>query len=136
MIKRFMKRKADDPGNSASLNDLSFILIIFFIAIAGFNVNKGFLLDLPDKSRPRVVRGEDLMKCRVESDGSLSLDGKKTSLGELKGSIAEKKAKYPNMTFLLTISSDAVWQDVVNVIHEIRLLDVENFSFRIEDAAR
>lgn len=135
MIKRFMKRRADDPGNSASLNDLSFILIIFFIAIAGFNVNKGFLLDLPDKSRPRVVRGEDLMKCRVESDGSLTVDGKSATLGELKGSITEKKATYPNMTFLLTISPDAAWQDVVNVIHEIRLLDVDNFSFKMEGSA-
>jgi biopolymer transport protein ExbD len=132
MIKRFMKRKADDPGNSASLNDLSFILIIFFIAIAGFNVNKGFLLDLPDNSRPRVVRGEDLMKCRVESDGELVLDGKPSSLDALKTAITEKKAKYPNMTFLLLVSPDAIWQDVVNIIHEIRTLDVENFSFRME----
>jgi biopolymer transport protein ExbD len=136
MIKRFMKRKADDPGNSASLNDLSFILIIFFIAIAGFNVNKGFLLDLPDASRPRVVQSDDLMKCRVESDGSLTLDGAPATIDALKASVAEKRGKNPNMTFLLTISPDAAWQSVVNVIHEIRLLDVDNFSFRMEGGSQ
>lgn len=126
-----MKRNPGDPGDSASLNDLSFLLIIFFITIAGFTVNKGFLLDLPDASRPRVVNTDDLMKCSIDENGAITLDGKPVLSGELESAILAKKSEYPNMTFFLTISPDAVWQDVVDVIHEVRRLDVENFSFKM-----
>ena len=51
MIKRFVRHNVEDAGSSGSLNDLSFLLIIFFIVIAGFNVNKGFLLNLPSKEK-------------------------------------------------------------------------------------
>ena len=132
MIKRFMKRAPDDSSSSGALNDLSFLLIIFFIVIAGFNVNKGFLLNLPVKDKPRIVKTDDLMKCRLQADGSILIDNKSLSLDELRTTISEKKAKWPNMTFLLLIDPDTEYQSVVNIIYEIKQQKIENFSFRME----
>ena len=56
MIKRPPRRNIEDSSSSGALNDLSFLLIIFFIVIAGFNVNKGFLLNLPSKEKPTSTR--------------------------------------------------------------------------------
>lgn len=125
------RRDPGDPGESGTLNDLSFLLIVFFIVIAGFNVNKGFLVNLPDSSRPRVVQTEDLMRCALSSSGELTLDGTPVSESELRSAIISKKAKWPNMTLLLSIDETAPWQSVVGVIHEVRSLRVENFSFRM-----
>ncbi len=132
MIKRFLKRKPDDPGDSGALNDLSFLLIIFFIAIAGFNVNKGFLIDLPARDKPRVVRTDDLMKCGIDRAGGLSIDGRSASIPEMAAAIRNKQATHPNMTFLLVIDPETRYQSVVDVIHEVRRLEVENFSFRMD----
>ncbi len=134
MIKRFMKHTPDDSSSSGALNDLSFLLIIFFIVIAGFNVNKGFLLNLPVKDKPRIVKTDDLMKCKLTSDGSILLDGKRVTIDGLRTSISEKKAEWPNMTFLLLIDSETEYQHVVDIIYEIKQLKVENFSFRMEDS--
>jgi len=132
-MKPFSKRRAPgDPGESGALNDLSFLLIVFFIVIAGFNVNKGFLINLPDASRPRLVHDEDLVRCGLTAAGDISLEGKTVTVEDLRNEILAKKAKYPNMTFLLVVDPDAPWQSVVNVIHEIRRLNVENFSFRMD----
>ena len=131
MIKRFIRHKVDDAGSSGSLNDLSFLLIIFFIVIAGFNVNKGFLLNLPSKEKPVVVNVNDIIKCSVSSDGSISLDGKRVEVSELKDIISGKLKNWPNMTFLLTIDGEAPYQSVVNLIGEVKSLKVENFSFRM-----
>ena len=38
------------------------------------------------------------------------------------------------MTFLLTINPETPYQRVVDVISTIRQLEVENFSFRMEDS--
>lgn len=129
-----MKRKPDDPGDSASLNDLSFILIIFFIAIAGFNVNKGFLMTLPNRERPRVVQTEDLLKCSIDAAGIYSVDGKSMGKDGLEEAIREKRQNHPNMTFLLLIDPETPYQAVVDVIQAVRAQKVENFSFRMEAA--
>ena len=134
MIKRFMKHAPDDSSSSGALNDLSFLLIIFFIVIAGFNVNKGFLLNLSVKDKPRIVKTDDLMKCRLTADGNILVDNRQLTLEELRTSIQEKKAEWPNMTFLLLIDSETEYQKVVDIIYEIKQQKVENFSFRMEDS--
>ncbi|HPO03343.1 MAG: biopolymer transporter ExbD [Spirochaetales bacterium] len=136
MIRLPERRKIDDPGSSGALNDLSFILIIFFIVIAGFNINKGFLLTLPDAERPRIVQTDDLVKCRIDAAGTVSIDGNALSVEKLENLLVEKKAKWPNMTFLLIIDEDCAWEHVVRVIHEVRKLRIENFSFKMDGERR
>ncbi len=135
MIRRFLKRKPRDPSDSGALNDLSFILIIFFIVIAGFNVNKGFLLNLPSRDRPRIVQSQELMRVSIDSAGILSAAGEVISLEELSSRIETKIAESPSMTFLLTIDPETPYQQVIDVIGEIRSLRVENFSFRMAGGA-
>ena len=118
-------------GHSDALNDLSFLLIIFFIVIAGFNVNKGFLLNLPSKDKPIVVNTNDILKCELDEGGALFLDGKETKIEELSQKISEKIKSQPNMTFLLTIAPETHYQKVIDVVSTIRTLNVENFSFRM-----
>ena len=48
--------------------------------------------------------------------------------------VAEKKAEWPNMTFLLLIDGDTEYQHVVDIIYEIKQQKIENFSFRMEDS--
>ncbi|MBR0154841.1 MAG: biopolymer transporter ExbD [Treponema sp.] len=132
MIKRFIRHNVEDAGSSGSLNDLSFLLIIFFIVIAGFNVNKGFLLNLPSKDKPIIVNTEDIMKCSLTKEGQLFVDDSEVKIEDLSGMIVEKLRTWPNMTFLLVINPDTQYQKVVDVIFTIRKLKVENFSFRME----
>lgn len=132
MIKRFIRHNVEDAGSSGSLNDLSFLLIIFFIVIAGFNVNKGFLLNLPSKDKPIIVNTEDIMKCCLTKEGQLFVDDSEVKIEDLSGMIVEKLRTWPNMTFLLVINPDTQYQKVVDVISTIRKLKVENFSFRME----
>ena len=136
MIKRFMKHTPDDSSSSGALNDLSFLLIIFFIVIAGFNVNKGFLLNLPVKDKPRIVKTDDLMKCRLTASGLIYVDDKCLTIDELRTAVAEKKAEWPNMTFLLLIDAETEYQHVVDIIYEIKQQKIENFSFKMEDAGQ
>lgn len=132
MIKRPPRRNVEDSSSSGALNDLSFLLIIFFIVIAGFNINKGFLLNLPSKDKPIVVNTNDILKCDLDARGGLFLDGKEIKMEALSQKIDAKLKKQPNMTFLLTIDPETPYQNVIDVISAIRKLKVENFSFRMK----
>ncbi len=131
-----IKRKnalPDDPGGTGSMQDLSFLLIIFFIVIASFAINKGFILNLPDKNTPKIVLSQDLIRCTLTANGEFFMDGTQISYEELEDVLSEKKSKYPNMTFLLEVDPHTEYQSFVNVIDKIRRLGIENFSFRMNN---
>ena len=132
MIRRQPRRNVEDSSSSGALNDLSFLLIIFFIVIAGFNVNKGFLLNLPSKDKPIVVNTNDILKCELDESGALFIDGQEIKIEALSEKISAKLKKQPNMTFLLTINPETHYQKVIDVVSTIRKLKVENFSFRMK----
>lgn len=133
---RRKKGMPDDPGGSGSMNDLSFLLIIFFIVIASFTINKGFVLNLPDRDTPRVVQTQDLVRCLLMSDGTLVFDNQNISFNQLEEELNQKKLHSPNMTFLLEIEPETKYQTFVDVIDKIRKLDIENFSFKMKEAGK
>jgi biopolymer transport protein ExbD len=135
LLSRFFRRKPDDPSNSGALNDLSFLLIVYFIVIAGFNINKGFLLNLPDKEKPRIVQKEEILRVNLAADGSLNRNGAPVTLEALEKDVKSQLAEYPNTTLVLMIHPDTPYQKVVDVIHSVRVLHVENFSFIMEEPA-
>lgn len=127
------RRKSPGIEDSGALSDLAFLLIIFFIVIAVFNVNKGFVLSLPKKDSTKVVNVKDIIKVTLHSDGTLSSRGVELTRDELKSDVEALLTSQPNLTFLLKIEPDTVYQDVVEIIELVRILEVSNFSFSMED---
>lgn len=133
MLKLKQRRTPEDPGDSGSLNDLSFLLIVFFLVIAGFNINKGFLMDIPDTNKPRVVQSEDLVKCELTKNGHIILEDKQLNQDDFLKQIQIKQKSYPNMTLFLIIDPDTPYQMVIDTIQTVRYLNVDNFSFKMKD---
>lgn len=116
-------------ADSGALSDLAFLLIIFFIVIAVFNVNKGFLLGLPQKKSTKIVNVEDIIKVTLYEDGKLFYKDTEITLADMSDMVKEKIEARPNMTFLLKIAPETKYQDVVSAVDTILQLDVDNFSF-------
>lgn len=126
------RKKRIDVAESGVLSDIAFLLIIFFIVIAVFNVNTGFILGLPRKNSSKIVNVEDIVKARLEQDGSLLYENRRITLDFLENTVVERLKLRPNMTFLLTIHPDTPYQYVVDIVNLVRKDQVENFSFRME----
>ena len=125
------RKKRIDIAESGALSDLAFLLIIFFIVIAVFNVNTGFLLGLPRKNSTKILNVEDIVKISLKNDGVLEHGGAPVTLSDLEKIVTERLTLRPNMTLLLTISPDVPYQYVVEVVDFVRKKEVENFSFRM-----
>ena len=90
------------------------------------------MLNLPSKEKPIVVNTNDILKCELDQNGALFLDGQEIKLEALSKKISDKLKAQPNMTFLLTINPETHYQNVIDVVAAIRKLKVENFSFRMK----
>ncbi len=128
MLKR-KKRFNINVEDTGSLNDIAFLLIIFFIVIATFNTNKGFILGLPQKNSSKIVNVEEIIKIVLTKDNKLLYKDESISLSDAEKIVSEKLKIRPNMTFLLKIEPEAKYQDVVNIVDVMRKLNIDNFSF-------
>ncbi len=127
------KKKRIDIADSGALSDLAFLLIIFFIVIAVFNVNKGFMLGLPKKNSTKVVNINDIVKVHLENNGELTVKGETIEISRLESDIEVLLQKSPNLTFMLKIEPEVPYQHVVRIIEIVRKLSVDNFSFSMVD---
>lgn len=126
------KRKTRiDIADSGALSDIAFLLIIFFIVIAVFSVNTGFLLGLPRKNSTKILNVDDIVKVSLMEDGGLVHEGTPITLADLEEIVSARLTLRPNMTLLLTISPEVPYQHVVEVVDFVRKKEVENFSFRL-----
>jgi biopolymer transport protein ExbD len=129
-IKR-KSRKGFSFAESGTLSDLAFLLIIFFMVIAVFNINEGFILGLPQKDSVKIVNVGDIIRVTLDRDNQLFYKDNRYSLTEIENLTKECLDVRPNLTFLLKVHPEARYQDVVNVVNTIRKLDVDNFSFSL-----
>lgn len=134
-LKRKSKRHLD-IASSGTLSDLAFLLIIFFIVVAVFNINKGFILLLPKKDSVKIINVKDIIKVTLKENGSLLYDDRAIMLPELEKIVKENLSLFPNMTFLLSIHPEVPYQSVVHIVDMVRKLQVENFSFSMTEETK
>jgi biopolymer transport protein ExbD len=130
---RIRRGKWKSMENSSATSDLAFLLIIYFIVIAGFNVNRGFLMDLPKKDSVRTVKSSELLRFSIDSGGVLFFQGKTISRNGAEAEIRSVVAVRPNTALILTVAGGAPWQSVVSFVDLARKLAVESFSFSLEN---
>ncbi|MDR2509131.1 MAG: biopolymer transporter ExbD [Spirochaetaceae bacterium] len=128
------KRKLFEP--SSVLSDLAFLLIIYFIVISGFNINKGFLMNLPAKDSTRLLLKEDIMRYELSGSGKVSYNGREITLDDAGRDISALIQNHPNLAVLLTISPEAPWQSVVSFVELAEKLSVNSFSFKIAEGGQ
>ncbi len=123
------RRRGIDAADSGALSDLAFLLIIFFIVIAVFNINSGFLLGIPAQDSQRLVETADLARVTITADGGYRLDDIVVTEEELTTSVTGQRLGRPNMTLMVRVHPEAPYGAVVRTIQLVREADVDNFSF-------
>jgi biopolymer transport protein ExbD len=77
LLKRRTKRTADIP--TASMADIAFLLLIFFLVTTTINVDSGIYMQLPPKLDPNVeppeIQDRNLLTILVNSNGDVLVEG-------------------------------------------------------------
>jgi biopolymer transport protein ExbD len=126
------RRKRDGFNDSSASSDIAFLLIIYFIVIAGFNVNKGFLMNLPARDSTRLVLRDDLLRFELDPAGRVLQGGEIIPFSAAESAMRSGIALHPNMAVMLSISPDTPWQAVVSFVEAAQKLSIEAFSFSLK----
>ena len=129
-IKRLRKIARSE---SSAASDVAFLLIIYFLVITAFNVNQGFLMNLPAKDSTRLILRDELMRFEMDSSGAIFYHEEEMSLSEAEREISVAIAGYPNLAVVLSIDGEAPWQQVVFFVELAQRLNVDSFSFNMRE---
>ncbi|MDR1908442.1 MAG: biopolymer transporter ExbD [Spirochaetaceae bacterium] len=129
------RKKRGGFSDSSAASDMAFLLIIYFIVIAGFNINKGFLMNLPARDSSRLIQRDDLLRFELDDAGQITSGGNIISRAEAEGAISAGISANPNLAVMLSVSPEAPWQEVVSFVETAQKLSVEAFSFSMREGA-
>lgn len=127
------KQKRAGASENSALSDLAFLLIIYFIVIAGFNVNKGFLMNLPVKDSVRLIPKDDLLRFEMNNTGKLFLNEEEITFNDAASRIQSAITYQPNLAVLLLVDGGTSWQTVVSFVELAQSLEVDSFSFKLKE---
>ncbi|MDR1108086.1 MAG: biopolymer transporter ExbD [Spirochaetaceae bacterium] len=130
---RIRRRKREPYENSSALSDLAFLLIIYFIVIAGFNSNRGFLMNLPAPDSTRLLRQEDLLRYELDGSGRLWFHGEVRESAAVEQEIRSARNANPNLAVVLTVDGQTPWQRVVSFVELAQKVPVDAFSFTLKE---
>ncbi|MDR0512705.1 MAG: biopolymer transporter ExbD [Treponema sp.] len=128
---KFTRKRKGFLRETAAASDLAFLLIIYFLVIAGFNVNVGFLVDLPREQEVYILSYDDLMRFDMDNSGNIFLRGDVLSIGAADQIIRAALIENANLAILLFIEPQAPWQEVVLFVELAQSAAVVNFSFNV-----
>ena len=122
---------------TASLADISFLLLIFFLSTTMFAVEHGIPLVLPGAGSATVkVKRSSVVVVRANADGTIEVDKEPVSLGRLRTIVEAKLAENSDLVVVLETHPDSEYGLMVDILDELRLADARRISLKSTEGAK
>ncbi|MDF1553586.1 MAG: biopolymer transporter ExbD [Deferrisomatales bacterium] len=108
----------DEAVPMASMADIAFLLIIFFMVTSVFDVDRGLLIELPETQvRESVDRKE--MVLSIAADGTVNADGKPIGLAGIGPYVKAGRRVNPNRAVVVRSDRRVPYGAVTDVMDEL-----------------
>ncbi len=135
-IGRKRKSKAEIP--TASMSDIAFLLIIFFMATTKFDVKEGIRIVLPQASESSdqkvqtiSLTEKEMTRLQITTDGMLVVnkdEPRHYESGELDLLIQDKLQVNQDMIFKVITDREARYNDMIRVVDRLKAARIEKIS--------
>ena len=128
------KRKRKDKGGipQASLSDISFCLLVFFLATTTFDIKKGLSLMLPPPSKEGdkkvKLKDENIAKVFIDEQGRIAINEQEVPKNSLKGKIRKMVLDNPKLVISLKTHRQSDYKNMVEVLDILRDAGAEKIS--------
>lgn len=122
-------RRRDVPAEipTASMADVAFLLIIFFLVTSVFSVTRGIQFSLPRHDEAAFSASpEAAVLIKINANGSLLVDDRPMTLDQIADYLAPRLQRNPGKSVIVQTAMDAPYGSMVDVFDEIRQVGVAN----------
>lgn len=119
----FRKRKIEEPEiPTASMADIAFLLIIFFMLTTIFSRARGLKMVLPEKSTEMVkIKTENTIRISINPEGKVFVDDAitETPISEIKNIVRKRIKENPKIIVLIKTNVYAPYEKMIEVYDEV-----------------
>lgn len=129
-----IKKKARPIGDlsQASLSDIAFLLLVFFIATTIFPTEKGITLVLPGStSVKKQIPRKNVMVITTDAGGNVFIDDVATSVGAVRQTVIDRIAENENLVISIETHPDAPYGRMVDVLDEVKMANADRISVKL-----
>lgn len=131
------KERVSDEIPTASLADIAFLLLIFFLTTTVFNEEKGLPIVLPEQQEEAEVSPNNLIFFLVQADGTVvvrrgeSEQEQTVSYQQVEGILRQELAANDKLIAAIKTSPDASYRHMVNVLDEVKQANAQRVSLQM-----
>ncbi len=112
---------------TASMADVAFLLIIFFLVASFYSVTRGIQFSLPKHDEAALTaEPEAAVLIEIASTGALTVDNRPLELSALRDYLRPRLERNPGKSVILQTSLEAPYQAMTDVFDELRQVGVQN----------
>jgi len=119
-ILRRGRKESEVEIPTASMADIAFLLIIFFMTTTIFARDKGLKLVLPEKGAEVKVVTKKLMKISINDEGRIFVGDEEISIDQLRERIVERLTENPKLIIFIKTHQDAPYERMIDVLDEVK----------------
>lgn len=123
------RTKVDEEISSASMADIAFLLIIFFMVTTVFSAQKGIDFNLPkEDDKDKEIQTTEAIHIVIDQYGRIIVDGNPMNLNEIQPYLRTKLDINPNKYVILQTDDNATYGDMMDVLDELKQANVVNIA--------
>ena len=131
MLKR--KRKTLQEIPSASMADIAFLLLVFFLITTTISMDKGIGLVLPAIGEELEVNPKNLAKVLVNATGQVLLDDEPVLMNQLRGKVRTMLSRNSKLIISVKTSPQTKHHTYLNVLDQLKMAGATRISIAEPD---
>ncbi|MEO0070946.1 MAG: biopolymer transporter ExbD [candidate division WOR-3 bacterium] len=113
---------------TASMGDIAFLIIIFFMTTSIFSREKGLKIVLPEKGAETKIKSENILTVAVNQTGQVLIGERVVNIPEVSTLVREEIEKNPSLAVALRVSRKAPYQVMIEVFDQLKIAKAERIS--------
>jgi biopolymer transport protein ExbD len=113
---------------TASMADIAFLLLTFFLVTTSLDLDKGLGLTLPPKGQAKPIPKKNIASLLINANGEVLLDDQEVQVPQIKDIIKQRLAMNDKLIVSIKTDSKTKYQDFVSVLDQVQMAEAPRIS--------
>ena len=130
-MKKRKRNRVSQEVSAASMSDIAFLLLIFFLVTTIFALEEGIPLILPGQQSENVkVKRKDILVVKAHANGAIEIEKEQVLLSRLRQIVERKLSENKKLIVVIESHPDSEYGLMVDILDELRLANARRISLK------
>lgn len=126
MLEKRKSREASIP--TASMADIAFLLLTFFLVTTSLDLDKGLGLTLPPRGQAKPIPRRNIASLLINASGEVLLDEQEIDIPRIRDVIKQRLAQNDKLIVSIKTDRNTKYQVFVSVLDQVQMAEAPRIS--------